>query len=225
MTYPIKLSVKTEVIPVVLIVASWVFAFYFYAHFPAQVVSHWNFEGQPNGYMGKAGGAFAIPSLIVGIYLLFLALPLLDPKNERYAEFGEIFHFFKASIVFVLFGVYIASGFYNLGYPVSINLVVSILVGLLLIGLGNYMGKIKRNWFIGVRTPWTLSSENVWNKSNRFGGFTMVLFGLLVIASPLLPKKMGMFLFLAGALLATVGTIAYSFWIYRKEQNQKIKVE
>ena len=219
MSYPIKLNIKTEAVPVILVIASWIFAVYFYANFPAQVVTHWDFQGQPNGYMGKIGGAFAIPGLLTGIYLLFLGLPLLDPKGERYAEFGGIYHFFKAAIIFVLFGVYLASGYYNLGYPVNINLVVPVLVGLLMITLGNYLGKIKRNWFMGVRTPWTMSSEDVWNKTNRFGGFTMVLFGVIIIVSPLLPKMLALIIFVAGALAATLGSMIYSFYLYKKEKN------
>jgi uncharacterized membrane protein len=225
MPYPIKLSLKSEAAPIILIVAAWIFAFYFYAHFPAQVVTHWGFDGQPNGYMGKAAGAFAIPALLAGIYALLLGLPWLDPKSNRYAEFDGVYHFFKTAIIFVLFAVYIASGFYNLGYAVNINVIVPLLIGLLMIVLGNFMGKIKRNWFVGVRTPWTLSSENVWNKTNRFGGFMMVLFGFLVIASPLLPRTLGLGLFIVGALLASVVTVLYSFLVYRKEQNQKAKVE
>ncbi|MDR3643349.1 MAG: SdpI family protein [Candidatus Doudnabacteria bacterium] len=152
---------------------------------------------------------------------MFLLLPWLDPKGDRYAEFSDVFNYFKSAIIFVLFGIYVSSGFYNLGYPVPIKFVVPALVGLLLVLLGNFMGKIKRNWFVGVRTPWTLSSENVWVKTNRFGGFMMVLFGLLIILSPFLPKTAALPLFIAGAILATVGTFVYSFVIYKKEQNVK----
>ncbi len=220
MNYPIKLSLKSEAAPIILIVAAWIFAFYFYAHFPAQVVTHWGFDGQPNGYMGKAAGAFAIPALLAGMYALLLGLPWLDPKSDRYAEFSGIYHFFKTAIIFVLFAVYIASGFYNLGYAVNINVIVPLLVGLLMIVLGNFMGKIKRNWFVGVRTPWTLSSENVWNKTNRFGGFMLVLFGIVLIISPLLSKPLAITLFVSGILLITIGTLVYSFVIYKQEQNK-----
>lgn len=221
MPYPIKLSLKSEAAPIILIVAAWIFAFYFYAHFPAQVVTHWGFDGRPNGYMGKAGGAFAIPGLLTGMYLLLLGLPWLDPKSDRYAEFGGVYNFFKTAIIFVLFAVYIASGFYNLGYAVNINVIVPLLVGLLMIVLGNFMGKIKRNWFVGVRTPWTLSSENVWNKTNRFGGFMLVLFGVVLIISPLLPKTLAIIAFVASALAMALGTILYSFLVYRKEKSNQ----
>src|ERR1035437_418484 len=86
MSYPLKLSLKSEIVPIILVLASWLFAIYFYIHFPAQVVTHWGFEGRPNGYMGKIGGAFLLPAIITGLYLFFLALPWADPRRERYAE-------------------------------------------------------------------------------------------------------------------------------------------
>lgn len=220
MKYPIKLSVKTEIIPVLLVLAAFSLGIYFAANFPERVIVHWNFQGVPDGYGSKNFGAFALPALLLGIYILFLLLPVLDPKSERYEQFAKIYHLFKTGIILALFGVFAASGFYNLGVPVPINVVVPVLVGALLIVLGNFMGKIKSNWFVGVRTPWTLASENVWNKTNRFGGYTMVLFGVLIIIVPFLPQKLGLALFAAGAIFATVGTMAYSYWLFKKEKRQ-----
>ena len=220
MTYPIKISWKTEIVPLALVAASLVLAWYFYARFPQTVVTHWNIQGQPNGYMGRLGGAFAIPGMLVLMYLLFLGLPWLDPKSERYAEFGKVYQILKIGILAVLLTVYAAAGFYNLGYPVSISTITPWLVGLLLIVIGNYMGKLKRNWFVGVRTPWTLSSENVWNKTNRFGGFAMVLFGSAIIITPYLPKAWSLAVFIGGAALVTVGSLLYSYLAYRAERGK-----
>jgi uncharacterized membrane protein len=221
MPYPIKLSIKSEALPILAIIASAILGFYFYAHFPAQVVSHWNFQGMPDRYSGKFTGAFAIPMMLAGMYLLFLILPILDPKRDRYQSFEKVYHFFKAAIILLLLGVYIASGLYNLGYNVKINLVVPLLIGILMILIGNYLGKIKNNWFVGIRTPWTLSSENVWNKTHRMGGYMFILFGLIIIVSPFLPAKWGIAAFIAGVILVVFDTIVYSYLIYKKEQKQK----
>ena len=218
--YPIKLSVKSEIVPVMLIVAAWILSLYFYAHFPAQVASHWDFQGKVNGYSSSAGLAFGIPALLTGMYLLFLGLPFLDPKKERYAEFGKIYHYIKAAIILVLFGVYVITGLYNLGYPVQVGIAVPWLIGLLFIVLGNFMGKIKPNWFVGIRTPWTLSSENVWTKTHRFGGFMMMLFGVLIIISPLLSKSLGIAVFVLGIVLVTVGSFVYSYILFRQEREK-----
>jgi uncharacterized membrane protein len=219
MPYPIKLSVKSEILPILAVIASVILGFYFYAHFPQTVVTHWNWAGQPNGYSGKFTGAFAIPLLLLGMYVLFLVFPMLDPKKERYADFAKVYHFFKAAIILILSGVYAASGFYNLGFNIKISLVVPLMVGILMIVMGNYMGKIKKNWFVGIRTPWTLSSENVWNQTHRVGGWMFMAFGLLIIISPLLPKVLGLAAFILGIILVVFGTFVYSYLLYRKENK------
>ncbi len=216
---PLKLSFKTEIFPLLVVAVGIVASFYFYAHFPAVVVSHWGFEGQPNGYSGKATGAFAIPALLLGMYLLFIFLPYLDPKGEKYQNFSKVYLLFRNLILLLLLIVYLATGAYNLGYSVKIQYIVPTLVGLLFIILGNFMGKIKSNWFVGVRTPWTLSSENVWNKTQSFGGKAMMLFGLLIIITPLLPKVFGIIVFAAGIIMVSFGSIIYSYILYRKEKQ------
>jgi uncharacterized membrane protein len=222
MSYPVKLSFKSEIVPLLLTVASFALGFYFYAHFPDRVITHWDFNGRPNGFSGKFAGAFLFPFILLGIYVLFLALPFVDPKADRYRDFAKVYHFFKTAIMLVMFAVFIVTGLSNLGYPVSINRWVPAIVGLLMIVMGNYMGKIKQNWLMGIRNPWTLSSENVWNKTHRLGGWMFIIFGLLIILSPFLPKTLGIAAFVLGTVLIIFGTTVYSYLLYRKEQNQKI---
>jgi len=221
MPYPIKLSLKTEVVPVLLILASFALGFYFYAHFPDRVATHWGFNGQPNGYSGKFAGAFLLPFILLGIYALFLALPFIDPKAERYRDFAKTYHFFKTAIVLVMFAVFVVAGVNNLGHPAGINRWIPVMLGLLMIAIGNYTGKIKQNWLMGIRNPWTLSSENVWNKTHRVGGWMFMAFGLLIILSPFLPKTLGIAAYILGIVLVIFGTTAYSYLLYRKEKNQK----
>ncbi len=220
MKTPVKITPWVEAISIILLIATFVLAFYFYAHFPDRVVTHWGFNGQPNGWMGKFGGAFFIPIMLVGMYFLLLFVPALDPKKERYADFAKPYNIFRAAILFTLFVVYLAAGLYNLGYPVKINMVVPLVIGLLMIVLGNFMGKIKNNWFVGIRTPWTLSSENVWNKTHRFGGYAFVIFGILIIISPFATPAAGLALFIAGIVIVTLGTFVYSYLAYRAEKKQ-----
>lgn len=218
---PIKFEWKREIYPLIILILSLVATFYFYAHFPAQVIGHWNFEGVPDGMTSRGFASFGIFGILAFIYLLFFFLPMLDPKRERYAEFAPFYLKFRTAILVILFVVQLASGLFNLGYPIKINLVIPISVGFLFIFLGNYMGKIKQNWFVGVRTPWTISSENVWNKTNRFGGRALVVFGVALMITPLLPKILGFIVFGAGIAVLIFGTFIYSYLLYRKEQKDK----
>lgn len=221
MNSPIKLTWKSEIWSILLIVASVILSFYFYAHFPDQAVTHWNFRGEPDGWSGRAGAAFGIMAIIPGMYLMFLLLPLIDPKKERYAEFSKVFHSFKNVLITLFFAIYVISGLYNLDYPIKVQLWIPWLIGLLMIFLGNYLGKLKPNWFMGIRTPWTLSSENVWYKTHRVGGWFFILFGVVIIISPNLSPAWGTAVFVGGAILATLGTTLYSYIIYLQEKNKK----
>lgn len=216
-----KISIKTEFIPVLLVLLSLILGVYFYAHFPEKVAVHWNFAGQADNYAGRMQGAFAIPFMMTFMYGLFLLFPAVDPKRDRYKEFEKYFRIFRSVIIAVIFTVYIASGLSNMGYAVNIGPVVAGAIGLLMIVLGNFMGKIKNNWFMGIRTPWTLASENVWNKTHRLGGWLFIVFGLVIILAPYLPYKLATILFIISIALMVLGTTVYSYCLYLKEQNGK----
>lgn len=213
---------KKELPSLLLVAASWILGWYFYQNFPGTVVSHWNFYGEPDAWGKGTSQALLLPGIITGMHLLFWALPALDPKKERYQEFQKVYTVFKFAIMLVMFLVFLASGLYNLGYNIKIQYVIPTIIGLLMLTIGNYMGKLKPNWFVGIKTPWTLSSETVWQKTHRMGGYAFILFGVLVIATPFLPKTLGFIAFALGILIAVLGTIGYSYWAYRREQKSKI---
>lgn len=215
-----KYSLKSEALPLIAILLSWIAALYFFSNFPDTVITHWNFYGEPDGFSNKYIGAFLLPGIISGMYLLFLGLPFVDPKKERYENFTKPYFVIRTLLILFLIAIYFVSGFVNLGYPIKINVVIPTMIGILFLILGNYMGKIKQNWFVGFRLPWTLASENVWNKTNRFGGWSLMTFGLLIIISPQLPKTIGYAVFIIGIMLVTIVTAIYSYLVYRQEQKQ-----
>lgn len=219
MDNPIKPTVKTEILPILFLTISLGLSFYFYANFPEKVALHWNYQGVVDGYSNRVIGAFSIPAMLVGIYFLFLALPYLDPKKERYLEFAKVYHLFKGLIIGLLFLVYCVVGAYNLGCLINVGSVMPLLVGLMFILMGNYFGKIKNNWFIGIRTPWTLSSENVWNKTHRLSGWLFIIFGAIIIISPFLPKFYSTWFFFGGIIIVVLVPMIYSYILYQQEKK------
>lgn len=219
MTNPVKPTIKTEFIPLLLIILAFVSSVYFYNNLPERIVTHWNFAGQADGWGSGQVQAIAIPLLLVGMYILFLLLPYLDPKKERYEQFSKIYHIFKNIILILLLIVYFIVGLNGLGYNLPVGLIIPILVGLLFIIIGNYMSKIKRNWFMGIRTPWTMSSEEVWNKTHRFGGKMFILAGLLMMAETIMPDSWKLAVFIIIMLILLVGTTGYSYIVYLKEKK------
>jgi len=221
MPNPIKPTIKTEIIPILLILVSVIASIYFYSQFPDQVPIHWNFAGEVDNYGSKFVGAILMPLIILGVYLLFLTIPYLDPKKERYEQFKKIYHFFKAYFVFFMTAIYFITGLNVLGYNVPVSFWVPFLVGILFVLIGNYMGKIKMNWFMGIRTPWTLSSEEVWNKTHRFGGKVFMLGGILMMPMYFIPMNFRLPLFVFIVALILLGTIGASYVLYRSEQKKK----
>ena len=221
MSNPIKPNFKTEIIPILVLLITAVSSFYFYYNFPEQVATHWNIAGEADGWSSRVFAAFGFPMIMLGMYLLFFILPYLDPRKNRYGQFRKVYHFFKGILVFFMAFIYFISGFKNIGYNINLELWIPITVGALFMLLGNYMGKIKPNWFLGIRTPWTLSSEEVWNKTHRFSGRMFLIAGLLMMLTGFSPIGLKMPIFVTAMTIILLGTIGYSYLAYRQEENKK----
>jgi uncharacterized membrane protein len=221
MSNPIKPSLKTEIIPLVAIIISIVSSFYFYSRFPESVPTHWNFAGEVDGWSSRGVAAFLFPAIIAGMYLMFLVLPNLDPQKDRYEQFQKVYHVFKSILVCFMLAIYLITGLNGIGYDLPVGSFVPAMVGMLFVVIGNYLSKIKPNWFMGIRTPWTLSSEEVWNKTHRFGGKVFILSGIIMMFMGVLPEKFALVLFISVIIFLTIGTFAYSFVIYKKEEKKK----
>lgn len=222
--HPIKPTFKSEFAPIAMLVLALLSAFYFHAHFPAQVPTHWSAAGMPDDWSSSGFAAFFFPLLMLGIYLLLLFLPYLDPRRDRYHEFRGAYHWIKFYLVFFMLILYFLTSLSGLGVPVSIGFWVPVLVGALFIILGRYLSSLKYNWFIGIRTPWTLSSERVWDQTHKVGSKLFMLAGVAIIFMPVFPVSWRMpvlLLIIAGLIL---GTFGYSYVIYRsRNQNSNLK--
>jgi uncharacterized membrane protein len=216
----LKPTIKSEIFSWVLIIIAGVSSVYFYQHFPARVISHWNFAGQPDGWSGRGVGAFSIPAVLLGIYFLFLVIPYLDPRKERYVEFVKPYNIFRNIILLIMTIVYFVASLNNIGFNLDVGAWISSVIGILFIVLGNYLGKIKPNWFVGIRTPWTLSSEVVWNKTHRFGGKVFVVSGIILILTNLSPLSWRLPLLIINITILLFGTIIYSYIAYLAEKKK-----
>ncbi|MDD5071308.1 MAG: SdpI family protein [Patescibacteria group bacterium] len=220
MPNPIKPTIKTEILPLLILLATAISSFYFYAHFPERVPTHWNFAGEVDSW-GPRSSAFIIPAVMAGMYLLFMFLPFIDPKKERYGQFRKVYHIFKGIIIVFMAILYFATSLNGLGHNLPIGVIVPVGVGLLFIVIGIYMKEIKSNWFVGIRTPWTLSSEEVWDKTHRFGGKAFMLAGLLITLDSFLPISWRLPVFIAAMVILLFGTIGYSYFAYSKEKKSR----
>lgn len=181
-----------------------------------KVPVHWNSLGQVDRYGGKIEGLLALPCMSVGIYLLFLVMPRLDPGRANYAQFGGSYRAIRRAVLAMNLVVYGATLLFAAGHPIEMSSVVSPALGALFVVVGSVMGKVRPNWFIGIRTPWTLSSKSAWLKTHRVGGWTFIALGLLqIICGIALPSALALTSMMAMLITASLGLSAYSFLVWR----------
>jgi len=191
-----------------------------YSQLPESIAVHWDIDGNPNGWMPRATGAFFSPALILVLAGLMRGLPRVDPRRANYARFGDAYETIIAAallLVLATHGIVLAVA---LGYDVAVSRLVPALVGALFVVIGNVVPRMRSNWWFGVRTPWTLSSDRVWARTHRLAGFSMTAAGLVMIAAALaLPSRLGVPVMLAAAVAALFGPAVYSYLTWKREQG------
>ncbi|MGD6962372.1 SdpI family protein [Fictibacillus phosphorivorans] len=193
-----------------------------YPYLPDQMPMHWNIHGEVDGYWDKQYAAFFPPLLMIVLMALFIFMPRIDPKKENYKKFSSSYTIFITimNVFFLLLQSMTIS--YGLGVNIDISLVVNLGIGLLFIVLGNYLPRIKHNYFIGVRTPWTLANEKTWRKTHQLSGKLFVVAGILLVAISFLPgiyKFTGMLVVvLSTVLIATIASYVF-FNRYKNVDN------
>lgn len=190
-----------------------------YPRLPETVPTHWNAAGVPDDYSSRAVGAFLVPGLMVGIYALLLVVPRIDPRRANVERFSETYALIRTGTVLFLAYIHGVTLYTILSGAERLNsALITSAVGLLFLLIGNYMPRMRSNWFMGIRTPWTLSSERVWRETHRLGGRTFMLAGLLLLLSPLFPPEWALGLLFLVITIAALLPIAYSYWAYRAER-------
>lgn len=190
-----------------------------YPMLPATIATHWGINGQVDGTGGRVVQLY-IAALPLVMYVLLVLMPRIDPRRENYALHNKAYTIFEVVLVFILVGLNWVTIAFNLGVPVDIQKCSVIPVGILFMVIGNYMGQIRHNYFFGIRTPWTLASEEVWRKTHRLGGYLFMASGILIMISGFLDGSTS-FIITTGAVFLTVfGSFAYSYFVFRDLKNK-----
>lgn len=190
-----------------------------YPQLPEQVASHWNYKGEVDAYSSRFWGAFGIPLMTAGIYALMLVLPIIDPRRQNYEKFTGVYRLFKGLMVLFMTGLYLVVILNAIGYRVPVDRVTMAGISILFMIIGNYMGQVRHNYFVGIKTPWTLASERVWQKTHRLGGRLWVVAGITGLAASWIGGAGGGILLAASLGLAVIVPVVYSYLEYRKVEN------
>jgi uncharacterized membrane protein len=215
-----KLSWRTELPHWIVFAAMAAVAMAVWNTLPERVPIHFDLQGRPNGWGGRFEALGLMPLVAIGVYLLLLFLPRIDPGRANYAAVSGAYSAIRLCVTVVLavvYGLMIQSA--RVG-TITPGRWLPLLIGGLLIVLGNQMGKLRPNWFVGVRTPWTLSSKLSWGKTHRLAGRLMVLAGIVWwILAALVPGEalwVGLVCMAAGMLTA----IVYSYAVWRGDPDK-----
>jgi uncharacterized membrane protein len=212
----IREQIRSDWPLILLLLAMLAAAFFIYPHLPERVPSHWNIHGQVDGYSSRFWGAYAMPLLNAGIYFLMLVAPYIDPRRDNYVKFSSVYRVMKALLICFFAGMYILVILAALGYPVSVDRFVPLGIAFLIIIIGNYMGKFRHNYFVGIKVPWTLADEAVWRKTHRLAAPLWVAAGFCGVVGALFGGMTAFVLLLAPLALASIIPVIYSYRLYKR---------
>jgi uncharacterized membrane protein len=202
-----------------LVILSFVMAAALYNRLPQLVPTHWNARGEADGFTSKPWGPFVLPIVMSGVYLLLMVIPRISPRGYRVDPFQGVFEIVQATILAFLFLVTVLALLAGVGVPVPMDRAIYAGTGLLFIVLGNFMGKFTKNFFVGIRTPWTLASDEVWLRTHRLGGKLFVLCGVVLLGSGVLGG--GPIPLLVAVAVAVGIPVVYSYLLYRRLEGAK----
>ncbi|MCK9597354.1 MAG: SdpI family protein [Candidatus Paceibacterota bacterium] len=198
-----------------LILASFLIGYFIYPQMPERMASHWNGLGQVDGYMSRAWALYMMPVLALIMFILMLFIPKLDPLKKNVKKFQEYYYGFILGMIAFLFYIYLLTIFWNLGMRFSMIRSLVPAFAILFYYCGVLLEKAKQNWFIGIKTAWTLSNEEVWNKTHKLGGKLFKLAGVISLIG-LFFEKVAIWLVTGPILLASIFIVFYSYWVYKK---------
>jgi uncharacterized membrane protein len=197
-----------------LIAGSFLFSAAVYLWLPDQIPSHWNLAGEVDSTMSKTWGAFMMPLIMLGLYGVFRVIPALSPKGYGIEAANSGFVGIRVAVfsLFALLNVLILLA--ALGVPIAMGSAVSMAVGGLLAVLGWFLDRLPRNFYVGIRTPWTIVDEDNWTRTHRLGKWLFMAAGFVMVVGGIM--RANVFVIVAAALAAGLVPMVYSYLIYRQ---------
>lgn len=185
---------------------------------PDSMASHWNVNDEVDGTIPKFWGVFLMPLITLGMLALFLVLPGIDPLKANIAKFRESFNLFIVLIVAFMLYIHGLTLAWSLGYQdFKMSAAMLPFMGVLFIAIGFMLRKAKRNFFIGIRTPWTLSSDSVWDKTHQLGSTLFMLSGAFAIVGGFFGGMIAFWLMFVPLIGSSLFLVVYSYVLYRDE--------
>lgn len=207
----IKKNLKTLIITSVAILLPILAGIILWDKLPDQIPTHWNAQGEIDGWSSKTFAIFGLPLIMLAIQWLAVIVTCSDPKRNNHSEKILNFVLWIVPVLCILLSALMYS--VAMGKDIPLEAITPALLGLLFIVIGNYMPKCKQNYTIGIKIPWTLNSEENWNKTHRFAGWLWVIGGIFIIATSLFSL---IWISLPAIFIMTLIPMIYSYILHRK---------
>ena len=207
----IKKNLKILIITSIIILLPMVAGLILWNQLPEQIPTHWNANGEVDGWSSKAFAVFGLPLLMLAFQWICTLGTGADPKKANHPE--KVVQLVLWIIPVITIFLFTVTYMVALGQEVRMEVIMPVLAGLLLTVVGNYMPKCKQNYTIGIKIPWTLNSEENWNKTHRFAGWIWTFGGLAIMLTGFVG---GVWLFLPVVLVMVFAPMIYSYILHRK---------
>lgn len=214
--------VSVVVVGVMLIASTWA---WFQLPADAQVPIHWGADGQPDDWADKTVGLFLMPAIAAGVALLLALIPRFEPRRANLERSAKSYGAIWIGVMLLLGGLHLLAISVALGAEMDLTRIVFVSVGLLFVVIGNYLPKVRPNYMMGIRTPWTLASDLSWTKTHRVGGRLFVIEGIAlagigllgVTGTPLVGAMIG------AIVVLLVVTFTYSYQVWKLDPEKRAR--
>lgn len=208
-------------IPAYLIVAATLVSIFMYSKLPDRIPTHWDIEGNVNGWSSRLFGAWIIPVMMAAIWLIMRALPNIDPRKANYEKFKGMYEAFIILTLVFMLGIHLLIMAAANGAHVDVARIAPLGIGGFFIAMGLLLPKAQSNWFVGIRTPWTLTSELSWQRTHKLGGVLFVLVGVLTAAAALIKPSFSVPVMIASTIGITILLFVYSYRVWKEDTHHR----
>jgi uncharacterized membrane protein len=201
----------------VALIGAWIFSLVMYGRLPERIATHWNFRFEADGSSDRFWVALVVPTIVViAAPLIAVVSSRIDPRRAARASDDVTYWTMWSLVLGLLAAVQVFIIANGAGWNITPSRVLPTLLGVFFVVFGNLEPRLRPNWFVGTRTPWTLSDDDVWRRSHRIGGYLTVAAGALLVVGAWLPTDALRFTVWAVALLLFAAPIAYSYVVWRR---------
>jgi uncharacterized membrane protein len=192
---------------------------FLYPQMGERMATHWGISGAADGFGSRFEGLFLLPLIAFGASVLMLAIPYIDPLKSNIEKFRSEYNLFVVFMAGFFYYLYALTILYNFGMRFSMTTLLMPALTLLMLFSGRLLKKTHRNYFIGIRTPWTLANDTVWDKTHQFGGTAFQVVGLITLIGVFFPEQSFMFLMIP-LMIAVVSMLIYSFVAFKQLESK-----